>query len=75
MFNAGMSPQQILKSATVNAADLIGQKNTLGTIEQGKIADIIAMKVNPLDNIEALLTIDFVMKSGDVVKYTDNPGT
>lgn len=74
MFNAGMSPQQILKSATVNAADLIGQKNTLGSIEQGKIADIIAMKANPLDNIEALLTIDFVMKSGDVVKYTDNPG-
>jgi imidazolonepropionase-like amidohydrolase len=72
MFNAGMSPQQILKSATVNAADLIGRNNSLGTIEQGKIADIIAMKVNPLDNIKALLTIDFVMKSGDVVKYTAN---
>lgn len=68
MFNAGMKPQDILKSATVNAADLIGKSDSLGTIETGKIADIIAMDNNPLKDINALLIVDFVMKSGVVIK-------
>jgi imidazolonepropionase-like amidohydrolase len=68
MFNAGMSPQDIIKSATVNAADLLGKSNDLGTLEVGKIADIIAIDDNPLNNINALLDVDFVMKSGVVVK-------
>jgi len=69
MFNAGMKPQDILKSATVNAADLIGKSASLGTIETGKIADIIATDDSPLKNIKALLDVDFVMKSGVVVKH------
>ena len=68
MFNAGMKPQDILKSATVNAADLIGQSSALGTITVGKIADIIALKNNPLQDISALLNVNFVMKSGVIVK-------
>ncbi len=68
MFNAGMKPQDILKSATVHAADLIGKSKSLGTIEAGKIADIIATHDNPLHNIKALLDVDFVMKSGEIVK-------
>ena len=68
MFNAGMKAQDILKSATVNAADLIGKPESLGTIEAGKIADIIAMDNSPLKDMKELLDVDFVMKSGVVVK-------
>lgn len=68
MFNAGMKPQDILKTATVNAADLIGKSDSLGTIEPGKIADIIATNKNPLFDIKALLNVAFVMKSGVIVK-------
>ena len=69
MHKAGMKNADILKSATVNAADLIGYSASLGTIEAGKLADIIAMDSSPLKNINALLDIDFVMKSGKVVKH------
>lgn len=68
MYQAGMSPQAILKSATVNAADLLGKSKSLGTIEQGKVADIIATHGSPLSDINELLDVDFVMKSGEVVK-------
>lgn len=68
MHNAGMSAADILKSATINGADLIGMSEDLGTIEAGKIADIIALDTSPLKHIEALLDVDFVMKSGQVYK-------
>ena len=63
-----MTPHDILKSATVHSADLIGKSDSLGTIEIGKIADIIATKVSPLKNIKALHDVSFVMKSGVVMK-------
>lgn len=69
MFEAGMPVMEILKSATVNAADLIDMSNTLGTIEAGKYADIIAMKQSPLSDIKQLLDVDFVMRSGKVHKH------
>ncbi len=68
MFAAGMSPQDILISATINGADLIGKSKSLGTLEVGKVADIIAMDASPLNDIDELLDIDFVMKGGKVVK-------
>jgi imidazolonepropionase-like amidohydrolase len=68
MFAAGMTPQDILVSATINGADLIGKSKTLGTLEVGKVADIIAMHASPLNNIDELLDVDFVMKTGKVVK-------
>ena len=68
MAQAGMKNSDILKSATVNAADLIGMSDSLGTLEQGKIADIIAFDGNPLKNIEELLDVDFVMKGGKIIK-------
>ncbi|MCE2030469.1 metal-dependent hydrolase family protein [Sessilibacter corallicola] len=69
MHQAGMSEMDILVSATVNAADLIDRSKTLGTIESGKHADIIAMDNSPLENIEELLDVDFVMKGGTIYKY------
>ena len=68
MAQAGMKNAEILKSATVYGADLIGMSASLGTIEQGKIADIIAFDGNPLNDIKELLDVDFVMKGGKVVK-------
>jgi len=68
MARAGMKNSEILKSATLYGADLIGMSTSLGTIEQGKIADIIAFDGNPLKNIEELLDVDFVMKGGKIVK-------
>ena len=58
-----------LKSATVNAADLIDHSDSLGTIEAGKHADIIATAISPLKDITALLNVDFVMKAGVIVKH------
>lgn len=69
MYKAGMTTSDILKSATVNGADLIGMSDKLGTIEKGKFADIIATNNSPLKNIEALLDVDFVMKDGKVFKH------
>src|SRR5690606_30220063 len=47
----GMSPQEATMAATVNAADLMGIANEVGSIEVGKAADIIAIQFSPLDDI------------------------
>ena len=71
MTEAGMTNYDALKTATVNAADLMNITNSYGTLEKGKYADIIALDDNPLDNIETTLNVPFVMKSGKVYKSTD----
>ncbi|SET39051.1 metal-dependent hydrolase family protein [Thalassotalea agarivorans] len=66
MHEGGMSEMAILKSATVNAADLLSMSDTLGTIEAGKHADIVAYDGSPLSDIKELLDVDFVMKGGKI---------
>ena len=68
MVKYGMSPAQAIKAATVNAADLLGKTKDLGTLEPGKYADIIAVTGDPLQDVRALETMDFVMKGGKVYK-------
>lgn len=68
MVENGMSEMEVLVAATINAADLIDMSDTLGTIEPGKLADIIAVDDSPLDNIDELLDVDFVMKGGKIFK-------
>ena len=68
MVESGMSEMAVLVAATVNAADLIGMSEELGTIEPGKHADLIAVNGSPLENIDELLDVDFVMKGGKVFK-------
>jgi imidazolonepropionase-like amidohydrolase len=68
MVAAGMSPMNVIKTATINSADLIDMSNDIGTIEVGKYADIIAVSGSPLENIKELLDVDFVMKGGKVYK-------
>jgi imidazolonepropionase-like amidohydrolase len=68
MVKYGMSPAQAIKAATINAADLIGRTKDVGTIEAGKYADIVAVTGDPLQDVRALETMDFVMKGGTVYK-------
>jgi len=68
MVEAGMTEMEVIVAATINAADLIDMSDSLGTIENGKFADIIAVDRSPLENIEELLDVDFVMKGGTVYK-------
>ena len=69
MVDAGMSETDVIKSATVDSADLLDMTGSIGSIEPGKYADIIAVKSSPLDNIETLLDVSFVMKGGKVYKH------
>ncbi len=66
MFQAGMTPMDCIKTATVNAADLCGIADQVGTIENGKTADIIALAGDPLENVGVLGNVDFVMARGKV---------
>lgn len=68
MVDHGMSPAAALRSATANAADLLGIAGTTGTLEPGKAADVIAVPGNPLTDIEAMEKVRFVMKGGKVFK-------
>ena len=68
MVEAGMSEMDVITTATINAADLIDMSDSIGTIEAGKFADIIAVDNSPLESIEELLDVDFVMKGGKIFK-------
>jgi len=68
MVEGGMPPMQAIQSATLVAAQLLRIDDRLGTIETGKIADIIAVDGDPLKNISALRHVVFVMKEGAVYK-------
>jgi imidazolonepropionase-like amidohydrolase len=64
----GMTPKEAIKSATVEAAKLLGQSDNLGDLSVGKQADIISVNMNVLDNISELRQVNFVMKGGKVLK-------
>ena len=64
----GMSPMDALRTSWINAADLLGLGDKIGTIEAGKWADIIAVDGDPTKDVRALETVRFVMKGGVVYK-------
>jgi imidazolonepropionase-like amidohydrolase len=68
MTGLGMSPAAALRSATSSAAALLGVDDRLGTLASGKLADIIAVPGNPLDDIHQTEHVIFVMKEGQVIK-------
>jgi imidazolonepropionase-like amidohydrolase len=65
----GMSPMEAIETTTINAAALLDQKSNLGTLEEGKLADIIATDNSPLDDIAELQNVTFVMKDGITFKH------
>lgn len=73
MINAGMPAMEAIKAATINAADLLGMKNELGSIEVGKMADIVAVDGDPLKDPSLFSKVVFVMKDGKVYKGDNNP--
>jgi imidazolonepropionase-like amidohydrolase len=68
MIEAGMKPMEAIKAATINAAELLGEKDKLGSIEAGKLADIIAVDGDPLKDAKVFGKVVFVMKGGIVHK-------
>ncbi len=68
MVKWGLTPMLAIQSATSRAAELLGWSQKVGTIAPGKLADIIAVATDPLQNITALETVGFVMKGGVVFK-------
>ena len=65
---AGMTPLQAIRAATIQPATMLGINETVGTIEVGKVADIIAVSEDPSVNIQALRDIRFVMQGGNVIR-------
>jgi imidazolonepropionase-like amidohydrolase len=72
MFGAlkelGMTPADVIRAATVNAAESLGWQERIGVLEPGKFADIIAVSGDPLADVTELERVQFVMKGGEVVK-------
>jgi imidazolonepropionase-like amidohydrolase len=65
---AGMTPEQALRTATTNAAELLGKPTELGAVAPGYFADLVAVEGDPLSNIDvAIKNVRWVMKSGQVV--------
>ncbi len=67
-IDAGIPPKDIIKAMTINGAKLIGIEKNVGSIEEGKLADIIATSHNPLEDINALKKVIFVMKEGKRIR-------
>ena len=68
MTDLGMPPIDAIKSATANNADLLGIGKKTGTLEKGKLADIIAMPGDPTNDITATERVWFVMKEGKIIR-------
>src|SRR5437763_16657074 len=68
MVDLGMAPIDALKSATVSDAELLGIAQEVGTLEKGKLADVIAMPSDPTSDITATERVSFVMKEGKIVR-------
>ncbi len=69
LVRLGMTPMQSIMAGTKVNADALGKSNDLGTIEAGKLADLVAVKGDPLKDINELKKIRFVMKGGKVIKF------
>ena len=68
MVEGGMPPMEAIQAATRTASQLLRVEDRLGTLEAGKLADVIAVKGNPLDDIKVMKDVVFVMKEGEVFR-------
>jgi len=68
MVQLGLTPVQSLQAGTVNAADLLGWTDRIGSLAPGKFADVVAVRGNPLEDVTVLQHVAFVMKDGVVYK-------
>ncbi|HKN78587.1 MAG TPA: amidohydrolase family protein [Lysobacter sp.] len=68
MGAAGLTNAEVLRAATLSNATLMGMDDRIGSIEAGKLADLVAVRGNPLDDLHALQQVVFVMKDGAIVR-------
>ena len=68
MYSGGMTNFEVLRAATLHGAEAIGYAQDLGSIEVGKLADLIVLLDNPLDDIRNTNTIRYVMKNGELIE-------
>jgi imidazolonepropionase-like amidohydrolase len=73
LVQAGMSPLDAIRTSTVNAAHLLKKDKDLGDISAGKYADVVAVPGNPLDDINLMGKVSFVMKAGTIYKEDGKP--
>ena len=66
MLDSGLTPQEILLSATVNGAKVLGMEKDLGRVEAGKLADLVILDANPLESVDNLSRTYRVLKGGKV---------
>jgi imidazolonepropionase-like amidohydrolase len=66
MTYAGLPPVAVLKAATINGARALGVEDKLGTVESGKLADLVVVTGNPLDDIKAAREVKFIIRDGVV---------
>ena len=72
LVDVGLSPLEAIQAGTIEGARFFNQENDLGSIEAGKIADMIIVKENPIDKIESLANNDnilTVIKDGEILKH------
>ncbi len=69
MVDNGMTPMQAIQAATTSDADLLGGADRLGSIKAGKLADVIAVRGDPLTDVRVLEDVRFVMKQGIIYKH------
>ncbi len=72
MGQAGMTPMQIIVAATKNAAHVCNRDRTLGTLERGKLADLLVVNGDPLQDIHVLANVRLVVRNGTVIRNTGN---
>ena len=73
MVEFGMTPMQAIQAATARAAELLGKRGELGTVEPGAYADLIAVAGDPLADVNVLKNVAFVMKNGSVFRSSLRP--
>lgn len=68
MVEGGMPMMEVIKSATIINAGILGMKDELGSIEKGKLADIVAVDGDPFQDAKAMMNVVLVMKEGKIYK-------
>jgi imidazolonepropionase-like amidohydrolase len=67
----GMTPAQALRSATMTAAELLGMQDKIGSLEPGKLADVVAVPADPMADVTQFEKVNFVMKEGKIYKRAE----